>query len=106
MKVTDTTGLLFWTVKQAPSLQRPASQLSVNRTLYNKMREPIKRATSTMTPAMNGYYAEGRANLKRHLQGFVETRAFSEAYSSSLQRAQMSDEDIAALVERLNLTPR
>ena len=59
-----------------------------------------------MTPASSGYYAEGRANLKTHLQGFVETRAFTEAYSSSLQSAKMTDQEIEALIARMNLTPR
>ena len=106
MKIVDTTGMLFWRVNQPGALKRAASQASVDRTPHNALRRPHMRATTTMTPAATGYYAEGRANLKTHLQGFVETRAFSEAYSSSLQSAKMTDQEIEALIERMNLTPR
>ena len=76
MKIVDTTGMLFWRVNQPGTLKRAGSQVSADKTLHNTLRRPHMRATTTMTPASSGYYAEGRANLKTHLQGFVETRAF------------------------------
>ena len=106
MKVVDTTGMLFWRVNQPGAVKRAASQVSADRTLDNALRKPHMRATTTMTPASSGYYAEGRANLKTQLQGFVDTRAFTEAYSSSLQSAKMTDQEIEALIARMNLTPR
>ena len=106
MKVVDTTGMLFWRGNQPGAAKRAASQVSADRTLENAIRKPHKMATTTMTPAPSGYYAEGRANLKTQLQGFVDTRAFTEAYSSSLQSAKMTDQEIEALIARMNLTPR
>ena len=106
MKIVDTTGMLFWRVNQPGTMKRAGSQVSVDRTLDRALRKPQMQATTTQTPASSGYYAEGRANLKSQLQGFVETRAFTEAYTSSLQSAKMSDQEIEALIERMNLTPR
>ena len=106
MKIVDTTGMLFWRVNQPSTVKRSGSQASPDRTLHNKLREAHAQATTTATPASSGYYTEGRANLKMHVQGFVETRAFTEAYSSSLQSAKMTDQEIEALIERMNLTHR
>lgn len=106
MKIVDTTGMLFWRVNQPGTLKRAGSQLSADQTLQSTLRRPHRQATTTMTPASSAYYAEGRSNLKAQLQGFVDSRAFTEAYSSSLQSAKMTDQQIESLIERMNLTPR
>ena len=74
--------------------------------MQNKLRELHRMTTTTLTPSDTNFYSEGRSNLSMYKQGFATIKSFADAYSSSLQSAKMTDQEIESLIERMNLTPR
>jgi hypothetical protein len=85
---------------------RATGQYMGDQTLRNKLRELHRISTTTIHPSASGFYAEGRSNLEYYRQGFVRIEAFNDAYTSSMQNARLTDEEIDELLERMNLTAR
>jgi hypothetical protein len=106
MKIVDTSGSLMWRMRQSNSSARATGQYMGDQTLRNKLRELHRISTTTIHPSAGGFYAEGRSNLEYYRQGFVKIEAFNEAYTSSVQNARLTDEEIDELLERMNLTAR
>ena len=106
MKIVDISGSLMWRMRQRSDVAQATGRNTVDNTLRNKLRELHRTVTTTHTPADNNFYAEGRAKLRFYRQGFVDIRAFNNAYTSAVQNARMSDEQIEALIARMNMTPR
>ena len=106
MKIVDTSGSLMWRMRQRSEMSRATGQFAGDQTLRDRMRELHRITTTTRHPVVDGFYAEGRASLDRYRRGFMETQDFNEAYTSSLQNARMTDQEIEDLIERMNLSPR
>ena len=106
MKIVDISGSLMWRMQQRSDVAQAKGRNTVDNTLRNKLRELHRTVTTTHTPADSNFYAEGRSNLAFYRQGFVDIRAFNNAYASAVQNARMSDEQIEALIARMNFTPR
>jgi hypothetical protein len=106
MKIVDTSGSLMWRMKQRTETARVTGTNTVDNTLRNKLRELHRQQTTIRMPADSNFYAEGRSTLKFYQQGFVDIRSFNNAYTSAVQNARMTDEQIEALIARMNLTPR
>ena len=106
MKIVDTSGSLMWRMPQRRELSRASGQFTGDQTLRNKLRELHQITTTIRHPVVDGFYAEGRANLVLYKQGFIDTQAFTEAYNSSMQNARLTDQEIVDLIERMNMTPR
>ncbi len=96
----------MWRMRQRSQVAHATGRNTVDNTLRNKLRELHHEVTTTRTAADTNFYAEGRARLEFYRSGFVDIRAFNNAYTSAVQNARMSDEQIEVLVARMNLTPR
>ena len=110
MKIVDSSSALLWSMQHSARNRprKPVAQPNgqVDQTLRTKMRELHRLTTTTMKPATNGYYAEGRKTLNFYQQGFVQIDAFNDAYRSSMQNARLTDKEILDIIEKMNLTPR
>ena len=106
MKIIDTSGSLQWRMRQRSDITRATGRTSGDQVLQSKLRELHRRVTTTRLPQADGFYREGRAMLQMYKQGFSDIRDFTRMYSSGVQNARMSDEEIDDIIERMNLTPR
>jgi hypothetical protein len=106
MKIIDTSGSLLWRLRQRSEMSRATGQFTGNTALREKLSELHRATVTTRTPALEGYYKEGRSNLGLYENGFSEINDFAKAYTSGLQNARMTDEEIEQMIERMNLTPR
>ena len=106
MKIVDTSGSLMWRMRQRNMSAHATGQYLGDQTLRNKLRELHRMTTTTIHPSSGGFYAEGRSNLEYYRQGFARIEAFNEAYTSSMQNARLTDEEIEELIERMNMTAR
>ncbi len=106
MKIIDTSGSLLWRLRQRGETARATGQFTGNSALRDKLSELHRATVTTRTPLMEGYYKEGRANLELYENGFSDVNDFAKAYTSGLQNARMTDEEIERMIERMNLTPR
>ena len=104
MKILDATGSVLWRMHRQADVA--VAKGAVSGALHSKLRELHRITTTTMTPAHNNHYAEGRRTLDMYAEGFATTRDFNDAMGRSLQNAKMTDESIERLIERMNLTPR
>lgn len=106
MKIIDTSGSLLWRLRQRNESARATGQFTGDQTLRQKLSELHRATTTTRTPASDGYYSQGRSNLEMYEEGFSNINDFSKAYTSGIQNARMTDEEIEQMIERMNLTPR
>lgn len=106
MKIIDTSGSLLWRLRQRSELSRATGQFTGNTALRDKLAEFRSAMVTTRTPAQQGYYKEGRASLQMYEASFSDIQDFSRAYTSGVQNARMTDEEIEQMIERMNLTPR
>jgi len=106
MKIVDTSGSLMWRMRQRNDMAQVTGKSTVDNTLRSKLRELHHEVTTTRVPADTNFYAEGRERVEFYRRGFVDIRAFNNAYTSAVQNARMTDEQIQALVSRMNMTPR
>lgn len=87
-------------------MPRATGQPLVNTALRDKLSELHRMTVTSRTPAMEGYYREGQANLRMYQASFSDINDFNKAYTSGIQSARMTDEEIEQMIERMNLTPR
>ena len=106
MKIIDTSGSLLWRLRQRGQMARATGQFTGNTALRDKLSELHRTTVMSRTPAQEGYYKEGRATLDLYESSFSDINDFSKAYTSGVQNARMTDEDIEQMIERMNLTPR
>jgi hypothetical protein len=106
MKITDISGSLLWRLPKGRQMPRATGQPMVNTALRDKLSELHRMTVTSRTPAREGYYKEGKANLRMYEGSFSDIKDFSQAYTSGVQNARMTDEEIEQVIERMNLTPR
>lgn len=106
MKIIDTSGSLLWRLRQRNEMARATGQFTGNTALRDKLSELHRSTVTTRTPAHEGYYKEGRASLDLYENSFSEIHDFTRAYTSGIQNARMTDEEIEQMIERMNLSPR
>jgi hypothetical protein len=106
MKIVDTGGSLLWRMTQRSGHQLAKGELGGSGALKSKLQELHRLTTTSQFPQSGGYYAEGRATLRMYADGFAEIRKSNEHYGDRVQNARMTDQDIAEMIERMNMSAR
>lgn len=105
MKIIDTSVQVMWNLRRRSSVPR-VGPVEDNPAMKSQLRKLHRISTTTIKPGDTNFYAEGRSNLAMYKEGFATIKSFTDAYSTSLQSARMTDQEIESLIERMNLTPR
>ena len=106
MKVVDSVASSVWQVRPRQGVPQVAGTVGKDGALASKLREFHRVTTTVRTPAMSGFYAEGRAQVREYIEGFRDIRDVARSYSGRVQNARMTDAQIEALIERMNTMPR
>lgn len=105
MKIVDSVASSVWQYRPRPGVPQASETIGKDGALASKLRE-FHRVTTIRTPAMSGFYAEGRAQVREYIEGFRDIRDVARNYAGRVQNARMTDAQIEALIERMNTMPR
>jgi len=104
VKIADASSARIWRIERMQP--RAGSAATQESKMYRKVSDRLAAMYVTVTPADTGYYAAGRNQIESYSRSFVDIREFSYHHSVGLRNARMTDAEIEALIERMNLSHR